>query len=823
MTTPHELPRSARCVIIGGGVAGTSIAFHLAELGWRDVVLLDRAQLASGSTFLAAGLVEQVHPSAAMTRMAVYSVDLYRRLGGGEHDPGWTACGSLRLAGDPERWAEARRLAGWARTVGLPLELVSPREAAERFPLLDHRGLHGAAWLPTDGHLDPTRLTNALAAGARRGGCLVASGTRVWGIDVVRGRVRRVCTDRGDLIADVVVCAAGMYAAEVGRLAGVRIPVVPMAGQYVVTPPDPDPVRHGLPLLRDPDLRVFVRADADGALIAGGDARRCTPWALRDGGGLDEIPPDFNGRLLEEDRDGFAEIAAGAARRVPAVGRAGPGRLVGGPEACTPDGRPCLGETAVRGLFVAAGLNGRGLAAAGGVGRVMAEWIAEGEPPLDLWSMDVRRFGEEYRTPRHTLARTREACDGRDRVRHPHDEPAAGRPLRTSPVYDWQAAHRACFGETAGWEQARWLAVNEPAGDVTVRAHGWAGRHWSPAIEAEHRACRESAALFDRTPLGKLEVTGPGAAEFLDRLCTNRVAGEIGRVTHTLMLNRRGGIESDLTVVRLEEDRFGLVCGPTCVNHDLAWIRSHAPAGGSLDVRVDDVTSQWACFALWGPGARAVLAGCTTADLADEAFPPMTARFLDVGDVPVGAMRVGFVGEPGYELYARVEFGVALWRTLWEAGRERGLVAGGSRAVDSLRLECGHPVWGAEISPAETPFEAGLGHLVRLDKGSFVGREALQRARRAGPPASLLRCLVLDDPRAVALGREPVRIDGTVLWRVASGGYGYSTGRSFAYAHLPAELSAAAAEVHVEIEGRWVAAEVAAAPPHRGMIAEATA
>ena len=822
MTAPRELPGAARCVIVGGGVAGASVAFHLAELGWRDVVLLDRAQLASGSTFLAAGLVEQLHPSPAMTRLAVYSVELYRRLRGAEQDPGWTGCGSLRLAGDAERWAELRRLAGWARTAGIPLELVSPREAAERFPLLDDRGLHGAAWLATDGHLDPTRLTLALTADAGRRGCLVASGTRVTGIDVDRGRVHGVRTDRGDIAADVVVCAAGMWAAEVGRLAGVRIPVVPMAGQYVVTPPDADPGRRALPLLRDPGLGVFVRADADGALIAGGDARRCAPWSLRGGEGLDEIPRDFNGRLLEGDRDGFAAIAAAAARRVPVLGEAPGGRLVAGPEAWTPDGEPCLGETAVRGLFVAAGLSGAGLAAAGGVGRVMAEWIAEGEPPLDLWAMDVRRFGDEFRTPRHTLTRAREACDGRHRVRHPHDEPAAGRPLRTSPVHEWQAARGAVFGETAGWEQARWLAVNEAAGDPAVRPRGWAGRHWSPAIGAEHRACRESVALFDRTALGKLDVAGPGAHEFLERLCTTDVASETGRITRTLMLNRRGGIEADLTVCRAAHDRFVLICAAPCINHDLAWIRSHVPAAGSLDVRVGDVTSQWACFALWGPRARSLLASCTTADVSDDGFPAMTARFVDVGDVPVRAMRIGFVGEPGYELYTRVEFGAALWRTLWEAGSEHELVAAGSRALDSLRLERGHPVWGTDISSAETPFAVGLEQLVRLDKGSFVGREALQRAQRAGP-ASVRRCLVLEDPRAVALGREPVRVDGTVAGRVVSGGYGYATGRSIAYASLPPDIAAAASDVHVEIEGTWVAAEIATGPLHRPAVAEAAA
>jgi glycine cleavage system aminomethyltransferase T/glycine/D-amino acid oxidase-like deaminating enzyme len=811
VATSRELPSHARCVIIGGGVGGTSIAYHLAELGWRDVVLVDRAQLTSGSTFHSAGLVGQLRSSVSLTRMMMYSVELYRKLGGGEFDPGWAECGGIRLASSPERWEETRRQAGWAKTFGLPLELISAEEAAERFPLMVTDGVLGASWLPTDGYLDPSQLTYALADGARRGGCRIRTGTRVTGIDVYRGRVHRVRTDAGDVVADVVVNAGGIYAAEIGRMAGVRIPVIPFAHEYLVTQPFRERGDEHLPTLRDPDLLIYFREEG-GGLVMGGYERNSAPWSLRDGGrGLDAIPPDFNGRLLEDDWDRFEEIVANSRRRVPQMEDVKVTRMINGPEGFTPDNEFCLGETAVRGFFVAAGFCAHGLAGAGGIGRAMAEWIVEGEPSLDLWRMDIRRFGEHYRSPRYTLDRAREVYETYYDIKYPNHERRAGRPLRTSPAYPWHEAHGAAFGEKSGWERVNWYAANEAAGDESLRPRGWAGMHWSPAIGAEHRACRETVALFDETSFAKLRLTGPGSASFLERLTANRVAGEVGKVTYTQMLNRRGGIECDFTVTRLAEDDFGIVTGTAFGNHDLAWIRSHLPAAGSADVRLADVTSQWACFALWGPNARALLAGCTTAELGNEAFPYMTWRDIDIGDVPVRALRVTYVGELGWELYCPTEFGAALWRTLWSAGEGHGLVAGGYRAIDSLRLEKGYRVWGADITPDEHPFQAGLGFAVKLDHREFIGREALLRARE-DESAARLCCLVLDDPRSVALSNEPVTVDGAVAGRVTSGGYGYTVGASIAYAYLPPEHATPGTEVAVEIFGGWVGGRVASEP-----------
>ncbi len=795
-------------MIVGGGVGGTSIAYHLAELGHDGVVLLDRNQLTSGSTFHSAGLCGQLRGSVSLTKMMMYSVELYRKLG---DDCGWVECGGLRLASSEERLEELRRQASWANTFGLPLELVSAERAAELFPLMSTESVLGAAWLPTDGYLDPSQLTFALAEGAREGGARILTSTRVTGIDTERGRVVRVRTDRGDVEAETVVIAAGMFAAEVGRLAGVRIPVVPMSHQYLVTQPfrEHDP-EHPLPTLRDPDLLVYFREDG-GGLVMGGYERHSAPAFLEgDGSGFDRIPPDFNGRLLEDDWDRFEEIVVNSRRRVPQMEDVKVTRMINGPEAFTPDNEFCLGETEVRGLFVAAGFCAHGLAGAGGIGKVMAEWIAGGEPSIDLWAMDVRRFGAQYRSPGHTLGRVREMYETYYDIRYPHHERSAGRPLRLTPAHAWHSEHGGVFGEKSGWERVNWYESNAGDGDEDLRPRGWAGRHWSPAIEAEHTACRERAALFDESSFAKLEISGPGAATLLERLCDNRVARDSGRITYTQMLNSRGGIECDFTVARLGEERFSIVTGTAFGNHDREWIRRHLPGDGSVQVR--DVTSQWACFGIWGPRARDVLQPLTPQDLGNEHFPYMSLREISVGAVPVRALRVTYVGELGFELYCPTEYGPTLWRALWETGEPHDMAAGGYRAIDSLRLEKGYRVWGGDVTPDETPYEGGLGFCVKLDKeGGFVGREALVEAKERGPRA-LLACLVLEDPRSVALGNEPVRVGGEVAGRVTTGGYGYTVGRSIAYAYLPPEHAEPGTGVEVEIFGERVAGEVAREP-----------
>ncbi|MGA5765331.1 GcvT family protein [Nonomuraea bangladeshensis] len=782
---------SARIVIIGGGVGGASVAYHLTRLGERDVVVLERDELTSGSTFHSAGLVGQLRADPTLTRMNQYSVELYRTL-----DAGWTECGGIKLASTPERMEEIRRQIGWARASGLPLEEISVAEAVELFPLMDPEGVVGAAYLPTDGQIDPSQLCYALAAGAREGGARIRTGVRVLGVRTARGRVTGVVTDHGDIDCEIVVNCGGMFAAEIGRMAGVRVPIIPMSHQYVVTDACHDHPR--LPTLRDPDLLVYYRQEVRG-LVMGGYERTCAPWTAAPDS-YDAVPADFNGRLLPEDWPRFEEISANSRLRVPAMGDVGIRKLVNGPEAFTPDNEFCLGESEVAGFYVAAGFCAHGIAGAGGIGKVMAEWIIGGEPPMDLWHMDVRRFGRHYRSPSYTLKRAVENYETYYDIRYPGEERGAGRPLRTSPAYAWHAAHGAVFGEKAGWERVHYYAAND-TGDVGERPYGWAGRGWSPAIGAEHRATRMAAGLFDESSFAKIEVTGPDAAELLERVCANRVAREIGTVVYTQALNRRGGIECDFTVTRRGEEEFLVVTGTAFGTHDLGWLRRQAALTGAR-ARIADVTGQYACFALWGPRAADVVAGLTPGPMD---LPFMTARETTVGDVPVLALAVTFVGEPGWELYCSSEYGRALWETLWRAGQPHGLVAGGYRAIDSLRLEKGYRVWGADIGPETTPYEAGLGFCVKPDK-DFVGRDALDPG-----PERRLRCLVLADPRAVALGNEPVSLAGRVVSRVTSGGYGYTARASIAYAYLPVEAGIGT-EVEVEIEGARVAGTVVKTP-----------
>ena len=788
----------ARAVVIGGGVGGCSILYWLARLGWDDVVLVERAELTSGSTFHSAGLVGQLRSSLSLTKMMMSSVDLYRSLEDEVGlETGWKEVGSLRLASSQERMEEIARQAGWAKTFGLPLELVSAEEARELFPPMTTEGVLGAAYLPTDGYVDPSQLTLALAEGARRRGAEVNTGTRVTGMRLERGRVCGVETDRGEIETEIVVNAGGMYAHELGALASVNVPIVPMAHEYLVTKPSGLPT--DMPTMRDPSLLVYFRPES-GGLVMGGYERHCEPW------GLDGIAADFNSRLLDEDWPRFEELLENAVVRVPALAEMEVIRLINGPEAFTPDGEFILGPSDVRGFWVAAGFCAHGLAGAGGMGKLVAEWIVEGTPSLDVWHMDSRRFGAAYRSREYALSRTREIYETYYDVKFPGHERTAGRPLRLSPAYTRLQELGAAFGEKSGWERANWFEPNADRGDESLRPRGWAGKLWSPAIGVEHVACRDAVAIFDETSFAKIDVSGEGSADFLERLCANRIARDVGAVTYTQLLNPRGGIECDFTVTRLGEDHFRIVTGTAFGQHDLAWIRQHAPDDGS--VHVADRTSSLACLGVWGPRARDLLEPLTTTDLANESFPYMTAQEVAVGPVPCLAVRVTYVGELGWELYCSTEYGARLWDVLWEAGRVHGLVAGGYKAIDSLRLEKGYRVWGADITPEDTPFEAGLGFAVKLEKGDFVGRDALAAAP---PPERLLRCLVLDDARAVALGSEPVRVADALVGRVTSGGYGYTVERSIAYAYLPAEHDLGTV-VEVEIFGEWVSATVAAEP-----------
>jgi 4-methylaminobutanoate oxidase (formaldehyde-forming) len=791
----------AGAVVIGGGVGGCSIAYHLAKLGVKDVVLVEQFDLTYGSTWHSAGLVGQLRSSVSLTRMMMYSVELYaalRRETG--KDPGWHELGGIRLASSPERLEEIQRQAGWAKTFGLPLEIIGAAEAQERFPLMSADGVRGAAFLPRDGYLDPSQLTFALADGARHYGAELNTRTRVTAIERdARGRVCRVVTDKGEIETEVVVDAAGMAAPDVAALVGVTVPIIPMAHQYLITEPF-DPPLSPLPTLRDPDNLIYWRTEV-GGLVMGGYERDPAPF------GLDGIPEGFEAQLLTWDYERFEELMEGSIRRVPAMADAEVKKFFNGPEAFTPDGEFILGESEVPGFWVAAGFCAHGLAGAGGIGKVMAEWIVDGQPEWDLWHMDIRRFGRQYRSQSFTLTRTVEVYSTYYDIKYPGEERKAGRPLRVSPAYARHLASAASFGEKSGWERVNWFDSNAADGDGALRPRGWAGTHWSPAIEAECAAASERAVLIDQSSFAKLDVHGAGACAFLEHMCANAVDRPLGSVIYTQLLNPRGGIEADVTLVRLAADRYLYVTGTAFGSHNLAWLRKHLPEDDS--VYVDDITSARTCYCLWGPRSREILRGLTRSDLSNEAFPYMRAREIAVGFVPLLASRVTYVGELGWELYAPAEYGLALYDLLSEAGEAHGLLGGGYRAIESMRLEKGYRAWGTDLTPETTPEAAGVGFAVRLDKPApFIGQEALQAEREAGGPRERLACLVLEDARSVCLGSEPVRIAGELCGRVTSGGYGSRVQRSIALAYVPAAHASAGTRAEVEVFGEWVPAEI---------------
>ncbi len=758
MALAKTLPGSARIVIIGGGVGGASVAYHLIERGERDVIVLERSELTSGSTFHSAGLVGQLRSDPTLTRMNMYSVELYRKLRDSEFALGWTECGGIKLASSPQRLAEIRRQISWATTYGLPLVEISPTEAADLFPLMSTEGVVGAAYLPSDGYVDPSQLTFAMANIAQAGGAQIFGRTRVTGIDVTDGRVHRVRTDQGDIDCEVVVNCGGMFAAEIGRLAGVRIPIVPMSHQYLITDSLLPRTEKPLPTLRDPDLLVYYRQEVDG-LLMGGYERSPAPWKVSEHR-YEAIPSDFNGTLLPEDWSRLEEIALNSQTRVPAMGDVGVRSFINGPEAFTPDNEFCLGETEVDGLFVAAGFCAHGIAGAGGIGKVMAEWILDGEPSMDLWHMDINRFGRQYRSPGFTLKRTVENYQTYYDIAYPDRQRQSGRPLRTSPAYPSHAANGAFFGEKSGWERVEYYAPNAARANGAIAPLGWAGRGWSAATATEHHATRTAVGLFDETSFAKIEVSGPDAAALLNWVCDNDVARGVGDVTYTQALNRRGGIESDFTVTRAGLDRFIVVTGTAFGTHDLVWLRKQARRRAA-DARITDITGSLVCYALWGPRARDLLTQLTPTDLSDDAFRFMTAQDITVADVPLRAVRVTFVGELGWELYAPTEYGAGLWSTLLDAGAEYGLVAGGYRAIESLRLEKGYRVWSTDITPETTPDEAGLGFCVELDKpGGFEGRDAVLAASAGRPHPTIApdragRSASGGDRRRTGSGRRP--------------------------------------------------------------------
>lgn len=807
---------SAKVVVVGAGIVGTSTAYHLARLGWTDVAVVDQGPLfrTGGSTGHAPGLVFQTNPSRTMSRLAAYTVRAYGEAVA-DGQPCFHSVGGIEVAGSPERWEDLKRKHGLATSWGIDSRLLSPDEVTARCPLVDASRIHGGFFVPTDGVARPVDAMDAMAAEAQERGVTFSGDTEVVGFDVRDGRVRAVDTSRGRLDADIVLVCAGIWGPKVGRLAGVSIPVQPMAHQYALTAPLAElaGAREEItqPILRHQDAAMYFRQVGD-CLGIGSYNHRSMPVASEQVLSLEAA------RTARGPRDRWAGMPSvtpfteadfkqpwqDACDLLPALRATGVAEGMNGLFLFTADGMPVLGESReVRGLWVAEAV---WITHAGGVGKVMAEWLALGEPSIDLRECDLARFDEYAHSPAYVRARSSQSFQEVYDIIHPLQPMEEPRPLRVSPFHQRERELGAFFLEGGGWERPHWYESNDALladREVPGRA-GWAGRYWSPIVGAEAQVTRERVALYDMTPLRKAEVVGPGAVAFLQRLVAGRADRSVGSVTYTLLLDHRGGIRSDVTVTRLGPDRFQIGCnGPI----DLAWMRRHLPPDGSVTVR--DITSATCCLGVWGPRARDLVARLADDDVSSDGFRFFRARRLHLGEVPVLAMRLSYVGELGWELYTTADHGLRLWDLLWEAGADLGVIAGGRGAFNSLRLEKGYRAWGTDMWSEHTPTEAGLEFAVRSDGGDFVGREALERS---DPPSRRLACLTLDDPVPVVMGGEPVYASGRPVGFVTSAAHGYTTGTSIAYAWVPADLATPGQPLAVEYFARRLPATVSVEP-----------
>jgi glycine cleavage system aminomethyltransferase T/glycine/D-amino acid oxidase-like deaminating enzyme len=759
---PAQLPGRARVVIIGGGVIGASVAYHLALMGWTDVLLLEQGQLSCGTTWHAAGLVGQLRATENGTRLVQYSTELYGSL---EEETGLSAgfrrCGGVTVARTHDRMVQLRRTAATAEAYQLDCELITPAQAHDRYPIMAVDDIVGAIWLPGDGRANPTDLTAALARGARNRGVLIHERVRVTGIRTRAGAVSGVRTDRGNIEAEVVVNCAGQWAKQVGAMCEVTVPLHSAEHFYVVTERI-DGAHRDLPVLRDPDGYTYFKEEV-GGLVVGGFEPEAKPWVAPD-----ELPYPFEFRLLGEDWDHFAILMDSAISRIPVLAETGIKKFYNGPESFTPDNQFILGEAPeLRNFFVGAGFNSVGIASAGGAGRALAEWIIEGEPSLDLSAVDIRRFARFNGNNQWLHDRVSEVLGLHYALPWPNRELATARPFRRSPAYHLLKQANACFGSRMGWERANYFA---PPGQDAAIEYGWGQQNWQPWSSAEQRAARGNVALFDQTSFSKYLVTGRDAEQALQWLCTADVGIEPGRTVYTGMLNARGTYEADITVTRLSSDEFLLVSSAATTERDKDHITRRMPAG--CHASLVDVTSAYAVYGVMGPRSRELLSRLSRSDFSDKAFPFSTSRQIDLGYATVRATRITYVGELGWELYVPTEFAVGAYEDLMAAGADLGLVNAGYYAIESMRLEKAYRAFGRELTPDYNPVEAGLTFACKLKTGiSFLGREAVEKALADGPRRRLVS-LVLPDPDVMIWGGELVLRNGIAVGQVTSGAWG---------------------------------------------------
>jgi len=769
---------SAKHLIIGGGIIGCSIAYHLAKNGEKDVVLLEKAALTEGATWHAAGLVGQLRSSRNTTRMLQKSVAMYDRL---EAETGmafdWKKVGSLRLAATPERLLEAKRLATMARSFDLEMQIITAEEAKELFPYIDASSLEGAAFIPSDGHVDPASLCQAIAAGARAHGASIRQGIKVLDFTVADGRITSVETSDGTYQTDNIVMAAGMWSRELGAKLGLKVPACAVEHQYIVTEPLPDiELVKNLPQLRDPERLVYYKPDAGGRMVIGGYEEGTLPF------GDHGIPGEFRRQLLPDNFDRFAPLAELAGEVTPIVNEVGIRTMINGPIPYSADGDFVLGWVpGFDNLMMATGFL-YGIAAGGGAGEMIAEWLIEGRPSLDLWPLDIRRFGPHHGTRTFMYPRAVEHYAHHYKMRYPGQEHETARGLRRSPLYDTLKTRRAVYGSKNGWERPLWFA---PEGVEVADQLDFLDPGWHAHAAEEHRVVREGVALIDQSSFSKFEVFGSGALDLMQRLAACNMDKPVGSVLYAQLCNEAGGIEADVTITRLGADHFYIVTGSGFGTRDSDWIRRQLPQDRS--VHIIEMTSARAVLNICGPLARDVLQSASEDDVSNDAFPFATSRDIVVGAAPVRAVRVGFVGELGWELHVPTEYAAHVYETLRAAGEPHGIRDVGYRAIDSLRMEKGYLYWSADISPDYTPYEAGLGFRVHLKSGGeFIGRDALVRQKQDGISRKL--CTFVSEKKLPLYGGETILKDGQTVSLVTSQGYGHSVQKMIMFAYLPADL-----------------------------------
>ena len=797
----------ARVVIIGGGVFGASVAYHLAKAGCTDIVLVDKGELTSGTTFHSVGLVSQFRTSPSLMKIMNYTIKLFNELKKkvGEN-LGWHTVGSLRLASSKERLKSLRREVSRARAIGIEAQIITPSEALAIAPFMTDEDLHGAVWVPDDGHIDPSSITYELARQAKKMGAEININVRVTGIEKdLNGQVTKVITDKGEILTECVVNAAGEWAPRIGAMVGVNIPMVPLMHQYLTTKPIPG---HELPtdtpVIRDPDKLFYCREDV-GSFLIGAFETNPKEWAAKG------VPWEFTQELLPAEWNLFEPVMEMAMARLPILQQAEVIELINGPDAFTPDGHYALGPVpGVKGFLVAAGGSINGIAGAGGVGKLISEWILEGEPSIDTHEMNVRRFGPHLKHLDYVTQHCREVYRNYYHLHFPNDENEWGRPLRTSPFYPRLKELGAVFGEKNGWERVNYFDPGKPwrQAGYDQKNWGWGKPAFFDQVKKEALSARNKVAVLDMTSFGKIDVKGKDALDLLQMLAISNVDKPLGSITYTQFLNDSAGIESDVTICRMAQDHFRIISGTSFVSNDIGWIKLHAQEG--KDVTIQDMTDEFACLSLFGPNARQVLEKITQADVSNTAFTYLTAKYITIHNVDVWAQRVSYTGELGWELYMANDGALTIWDAIMEAGKEFDITPIGYKALDGLRIEKGYLYWSGDISPSDNPLEAGLGFGVDFNKNEFIGKAALLKIKEAGLKTKL--CGLSLDGGHCLFGGESVYYGKNIIGRIRSAGHGYSVGKDIALVYLPHDLSEPGTKLYVEVMGNRIESQVVSLP-----------